>query len=945
MPRSGRTWAKQIDLKDLPDRLSTPCFLEAAAVPEAVGVRLTTSFDNDMPPLTRATPSKRPALLPDIKIPVDSVAIASAPGSPSSSRNSIGPVAPSREPRQRALLIGIRGCPGPGFSELEGAHNDVLAMKELLVDLYGYKDADITILLDDEDERHLAPTRVNILKAIHELVEDAQSGDRFYFHYSGHSMQVPNESNTEEDHMDECLVPQDGQDARIVDDELHRALVAQLPQGSHLVAVLDTCHSGSLLDLKHYRCNRVYVPWIWRGYHKDLLDERRAHNVRRGARVPTIQEIFGSFDQPTAPLVPDTNEHASTSSCFPSLRDVAWMIMRRIRGWGIAERPPRHVIQQETPNGPEDAFVESPKPQYQCSGWCRKHEEVSDDLRVSDTVVANVISLASCKDSQQAWEGDGGKSMTTCLISLLRENQDRTLRELLLELSHAAYAISLARHRRTKKKRPKYVKWVNAARARISLGRRKADSIPEPETPPLSASPRGQTLPVQSARGPWNAFADVREYVDGLRRNLMMAYEKGGGDLDAFQNPELSSVRPLDMEGSYGYTDADITVLMDDGEHTLPTRDNILKAVQDLVDDAQAGDRFFFHYCGHSKQEPNKQNTEDDGMDECLVPHDGEKKRIVDNELYWRLVHPLPPGSHLVAVLDTCHSGSLLDLTHFRCNRVFVPWRYRRPSSKPEEPTQASRQSTAGSSTAPLISNDNHASACFPDLRELALQLFRSIHLRNVGLEVAPSLFLDGSAMCQSPTSDAPCTGWCSVPYPDEEVPVECMVKADVISLGSCRDSQLAWEGDNGKSITLCLVKLLRESQERTLRDVMFELSYEAYAIARKRHRRARRAHRKIARWVKGKLAKLAEWNRLRTRKAASIPAPEPPTPVSARAGTFPARFPARRKALNSLMREGAESTQKHVDTVKRNRGDTSEFQNPELSSPRPLDLTRRWCM
>ncbi|KAJ6607838.1 hypothetical protein B0H10DRAFT_2069980 [Mycena sp. CBHHK59/15] len=51
-----------------------------------------------------------------------------------------------------------------------------------------------------------------------------------------------------------------------VDNELHAVLVAPLPVGSHLVAVIDACHSGSLLDLQHYRCNRVFVPWRkWRG--------------------------------------------------------------------------------------------------------------------------------------------------------------------------------------------------------------------------------------------------------------------------------------------------------------------------------------------------------------------------------------------------------------------------------------------------------------------------------------------------------------------------------------------------------------------------------------------------------------------------------------------------------------------------------------------------------
>jgi hypothetical protein len=30
-------------------------------------------------------------------------------------------------------------------------------------------------------------------------------------------------------------------------------------------AILDTSHSGTLLDLPHYNCNNIYVPWLSKG--------------------------------------------------------------------------------------------------------------------------------------------------------------------------------------------------------------------------------------------------------------------------------------------------------------------------------------------------------------------------------------------------------------------------------------------------------------------------------------------------------------------------------------------------------------------------------------------------------------------------------------------------------------------------------------------------------
>ncbi|KAF8206944.1 hypothetical protein K438DRAFT_1815410 [Mycena galopus ATCC 62051] len=135
--------------------------------------------------------------------------------------------------------------------------------------------------------------------------------------------------------------------------------------------------------------------------------------------------------------------------------------------------------------------------------------------------------------------------------------------------------------------------------------------------------------------------------------------------------------------------------------------------------------------CGHTTQVENRSNSEEDGMDECLVPVDGEEHKIVDNELRRHLVEALPPGSSLVAVFDSCHSASLLDLAHFRCNRVYVPWRskgrrrsddrwnavVRRlampflPPSKPPTPVASRAPSRSASRVGRLSRSNTHASA------------------------------------------------------------------------------------------------------------------------------------------------------------------------------------------------------------------------------------------
>ena len=82
-----------------------------------------------------------------------------------------------------------------------------------------------------------------------------------------------------------------------------------------------------------------------------------------------------------------------------------------------------------------------------------------------------------------------------------------------------------------------------------------------------------------------------------------------------------------------------------------------------LISGCQPGDSLVFHYSGHGAQQRNLDNSEVDGMDETILPLDFETQgMIVDNEMNMALVRPLPPGVRLHAIVDACHSGTVLDL-------------------------------------------------------------------------------------------------------------------------------------------------------------------------------------------------------------------------------------------------------------------------------------------
>ena len=82
---------------------------------------------------------------------------------------------------KRAVMIGINYVGQQG--ELAGCHNDVLNMKEYLMDVHEFEEDNITVLMDDGV--HADPTRDSIMYAYQKIVQDSQPGDAVYLHYSG----------------------------------------------------------------------------------------------------------------------------------------------------------------------------------------------------------------------------------------------------------------------------------------------------------------------------------------------------------------------------------------------------------------------------------------------------------------------------------------------------------------------------------------------------------------------------------------------------------------------------------------------------------------------------------------------------------------------------------------------------------------------------------------
>ncbi|KAK7707135.1 Ca(2+)-dependent cysteine protease [Diaporthe eres] len=121
------------------------------------------------------------------------------------------------------------------------------------------------------------------------------------------------------------------------------------------------------------------------------------------------------------------------------------------------------------------------------------------------------------------------------------------------------------------------------------------------------------------------------------------------------------------LMGSYGYKREDMVILTDDQANPVlqPNKQNILRAMNWLVANAQPNDSLFLHYSGHGGQTKDLDGDEGDGFDEVIYPVDFKQRgHIVDDEVHAIVVKPLSPGVRLTAIFDSCHSGSMMDLPY-----------------------------------------------------------------------------------------------------------------------------------------------------------------------------------------------------------------------------------------------------------------------------------------
>jgi hypothetical protein len=129
-------------------------------------------------------------------------------------------------------------------SELNGCINDVINCENFFKNKF--PDLQSNFLTDFTVKK---PTKDVILTEIQTLLVQSQPLDTIILHFSGHGISIADNDNDENDKKDECIVPIDM--SIITDDELNNLLYTYLKPGVFLFCLLDSCFSGTVLDLKY----------------------------------------------------------------------------------------------------------------------------------------------------------------------------------------------------------------------------------------------------------------------------------------------------------------------------------------------------------------------------------------------------------------------------------------------------------------------------------------------------------------------------------------------------------------------------------------------------------------------------------------------------------------------------------------------------------------------
>jgi len=147
---------------------------------------------------------------------------------------------------KKALLIGINYFDSPE-NKLNGCINDIINMRNILIDAYGYNAENIVLLRDDINDPNFKPTTQNILKYLTSIISQSSRLGEIWIHYSGHGSQIMDFNGDERDSLDEIIVPCNFMTSGIITDDMIFQIISK--SRCKTMLIFDSCNSGTICDM------------------------------------------------------------------------------------------------------------------------------------------------------------------------------------------------------------------------------------------------------------------------------------------------------------------------------------------------------------------------------------------------------------------------------------------------------------------------------------------------------------------------------------------------------------------------------------------------------------------------------------------------------------------------------------------------------------------------
>jgi len=248
-----------------------------------------------------------------------------------------------------ALLVGINYY--NTSNRLNGCVDDVINMRNMLIDAYGYSASNIILLHDDASNKIKAnglPTCDNIIRYLVYLASISSKMNQFWFHYSGHGAQIKDKNGDEVDGLDDVIVPLDYQKRGFIVDDDILTIVKQIKCDTMLL--FDSCHSGTVCDL----------PWSFECLPKNIYKPIKINNIVLSN--PNIHMFSGCKDNQTSADTYDVVSKkwvgAFTEAFIESLREAGHniaipLLHRNICNWLLKrgyKQTPLYSASSNNPN-------------------------------------------------------------------------------------------------------------------------------------------------------------------------------------------------------------------------------------------------------------------------------------------------------------------------------------------------------------------------------------------------------------------------------------------------------------------------------------------------------------------------------------------------------------------------------------------------------------------